>query len=187
MTGETKIDTRATAIKTRHVFLTGRPGSGKTTVVKRAVEGRPDVGGFYTGEIREAGKRTGFSITTLDGETGLLASDKINSPVRVGRYRVNLADIEGLACRSIESAIRDVAVRVVLIDEVASMEMASDRFKETVVVALESGKRVLGTIQDRRDPFIDRIRSRPDVSILRVDASSRGQLPEILVSWLETG
>ncbi|MFZ1060598.1 MAG: nucleoside-triphosphatase, partial [Candidatus Rokuibacteriota bacterium] len=46
-----------------HVLLiTGNPGSGKTTVIRRvaaALSGRR-LGGFYTEEIRVGGERRGF-------------------------------------------------------------------------------------------------------------------------------
>jgi nucleoside-triphosphatase len=43
------------------LLLTGRPGTGKTTIIRKiADEWRGRVGGFYTGEIREQGQRLGF-------------------------------------------------------------------------------------------------------------------------------
>ncbi len=54
---------------TRKVLLTGRPGCGKTTLIKRVVnELAVPAGGFYTEEIRERGERVGFKIITLDGQ-----------------------------------------------------------------------------------------------------------------------
>jgi len=52
-------------------LLTGAPGSGKTAAIRRVLEAtRPDAGGFYTREIRVAGRRLGCEIVTLDGQTG---------------------------------------------------------------------------------------------------------------------
>lgn len=171
--------------RTRHLLLTGRPGSGKTTIIRRAVEGRRDAGGFYTSEVREAGRRTGFSINTLDGRAGVLASESANSNIRVGRYRVNVEDIEGVAVTAIAMAINDTAVRVIVIDEIASMEMSSPRFLSAVTAALEGPKRVLGTIQAKKHPFLDAIRSREDVTLIEVSASNREDLPGLLGRWLE--
>jgi len=59
---------------TRLVIL-GRPGVGKTTLVKRVAEHFPGLfRGFYTEEIREGRVRTGFWIVTLSGKRSVLAA-----------------------------------------------------------------------------------------------------------------
>jgi nucleoside-triphosphatase len=66
------------------VALTGRPGIGKTTAVKRLVyllKGKAE--GFWTEEIRKSGKRWGFKVVRSDGKEGLLASVEGDSPFRV--------------------------------------------------------------------------------------------------------
>ena len=50
-----------------NVLSTGRLGIGKTTLIKKVIDMTSlSKGGFYTEEIREAGQRVGFSLTTLD-------------------------------------------------------------------------------------------------------------------------
>jgi len=62
-----------------NVLLTGRPGIGKTTLIKRLIEATSlSKGGFYTGEVREKGQRVGFSLTTLDGKESVLALSLIH-------------------------------------------------------------------------------------------------------------
>ena len=61
-----------------HLLLTGVPGVGKTTVVKRvaaALAGQK-IAGFYTEEVRERGQRVGFRIVTLEGEQATLAHER---------------------------------------------------------------------------------------------------------------
>ena len=170
---------------TRHLLLTGKPGCGKTTVIRRVVDSRSDTGGFYTGEVREGGRRTGFSITTLDGRSGILAGIDIESSINLGRYGVNVTDIDSVASSSVEAAASGDAVSVVVIDEIASMEMASERFRRAVLMAIAGGKRVLGTIQARSHPFLDGIRSRPDVSVIDVTHGNREELPALIAEWLD--
>jgi len=46
-------------------LLTGKPGTGKTSLIKQAVAGmRGKAGGFYTEEIRSEGVRQGFRLVT---------------------------------------------------------------------------------------------------------------------------
>jgi nucleoside-triphosphatase len=170
---------------TAHLLLTGSPGCGKTTVITKSVAGRKDSGGFYTVEAREGGERKGFAINTLDGHKGVLASTEIESGIKVGKYGVNTRDIDRIAAASVEEAVRSDSIAVVVIDEIASMEMASARFRRAVITALESGKRVLGTIQARKHPFLEGVRSRPDVSLIEVTGSNRDALPGLVSEWLD--
>ncbi|MGA9120758.1 MAG: nucleoside-triphosphatase [Bacteroidota bacterium] len=75
----------------RRILLTGPPGCGKTTVVRKVADNlRNGASGFYTEEIRDAKKqRTGFRVVTLDGMRGELADKfSVHGP-RVGSYRVD--------------------------------------------------------------------------------------------------
>ena len=51
----------------KNVLLTGFPGCGKTTVVRRGIQRLRDLqlAGFYTQELREAGRRVGFEAVGL--------------------------------------------------------------------------------------------------------------------------
>nr|CAD7407839.1 unnamed protein product [Timema poppensis] len=52
-------------------------GIGKTTLIKTVskllIDKKVTIAGFYTEEIRNAGKRIGFDVVTLDGKRGILA------------------------------------------------------------------------------------------------------------------
>ncbi len=65
----------------RQVYLlTGRPGTGKTSLIKQAVAVVGGMaGGFYTEEIRSGGVRLGFRVLTLDGQSAILAHVDIRS------------------------------------------------------------------------------------------------------------
>ena len=60
----------------RALLLTGKPGTGKTALIKEALA-RTKVkgGGFYTEEIRTSGIRQGFKIVTLDGQEAIRCLD----------------------------------------------------------------------------------------------------------------
>ncbi|XP_040453649.1 cancer-related nucleoside-triphosphatase isoform X2 [Falco biarmicus] len=89
----------------KHVFLTGPPGVGKTTLIQKVTQALKSSGipidGFYTEEVREGGRRTGFDVVTLSGKRGPLSrvsSDSSTSrrEYRVGQYVVDLVSFEHL-------------------------------------------------------------------------------------------
>jgi|GEM_PF-3076637 len=89
----------------KNVLYTGPPGCGKSTIIEKIVVrlDRPGTG-FFTREMRESGRRVGFSMNILDGGHGVLAHTDIRSPIKVGRYGVNLLDIDRIAVPSMVPA-----------------------------------------------------------------------------------
>lgn len=157
-----------------NILLTGRPGIGKTTLIKRLIEASSlSKGGFYTEEVREEGQRVGFSLTTLDGKKSLLAHIKIRSSYRVGRYGVDIDTFEAIGVESITNAIS--GNELIIIDEVGRMELFSRKFREVVLQALKTN-RVVATIKKGRGYFIDEIKSRKDVKVIEVNLENRETL-----------
>jgi nucleoside-triphosphatase len=166
----------------KNLFLTGLPGIGKTTVIQKALEKLSiPVAGFYTREIRDGTARVGFAIVTLDGKEGILAHVRAKGTFRLGRYTVNIEDIERLAVPAMTPASPD---QLVVIDEVGKMECFSEAFREALLKALDSPNVVLGTVAARGTNFIETIKRRPDVTILEVNFRNRNDLHEKLVSIL---
>jgi len=172
----------------RAIFLTGRPGVGKTTALLKAVEllkaEGARVGGMVSREVREGGVRVGFEIIDLaTGRRGWLAHVRQREGPRLGKYRVNLRDLEEVGVGAILSAIEEADL--IVIDEVGPMELFSPKFVEAVRRALACGKPVLGTIHYRaRGPLLDEVRRSPFVRIITVDLSNRDELPERVAAEL---
>ena len=98
-------------------LLTGKPGTGKTTLIKKAIAGMDNrAGGFFTEEIREHGIRQGFRIVTLDGQDAVLAYINLKSPYRVGKYGVDRDNLEKIGVSAIERAVE--YCDLVVIDEI---------------------------------------------------------------------
>jgi nucleoside-triphosphatase len=169
---------------TKNILLTGPPRSGKSTLIEAVIEriGEP-VTGFFTREMREGGERVGFSMNTLKGREGILAHKGVRSRYRVGRYGVNVKDIEDTAVPAMISSMHE---EIVVIDEIGKMECLSPLFRETLIEVLESPNRVLGSIALRGDAFIEAIKLREDVTVVGVTSRDRSILVDQLIDTLKS-
>jgi nucleoside-triphosphatase len=159
----------------RKILLIGRPGCGKTTLIKRLINKLAlPAAGFYTEEIRERGERVGFKIVTLDGGERVLAHVDFKTPQRVGKYGLDLSALESIGVEALRTAVR--ARQVVVIDEIGPMELRSAIFRDVISETFDSRAPILATITARPFPFTDAIKKRPDVTLIEVRASNREQL-----------
>jgi nucleoside-triphosphatase len=157
------------------LLLTGRPGIGKTTIIKAVAARLPGrVGGFYTEEIRQGGQRKGFALVTLNGQRATLAHVEIRGPYRVSKYGVDVAGLEETGVGAIREASR--SCNYVVIDEIGKMELFSPAFREAVLEAIEGGKRVLGSILLASHPFANGLKKHPRVRLIPVTESNRASL-----------
>jgi nucleoside-triphosphatase len=163
----------------KNILLTGPPRCGKSTVIERLVRQikRP-VRGFFTREIREEGKRVGFAIISLDGQEGVPAHEDSPSSARVGKYGVNLDQLEKIAVPSI---IPTNPEHIVIVDEIGKMECLSPLFRETLLETLDSPNPVIGSITLKGTPFIAQVKERKDIILVTVLEKNRDSIPACLL------
>ena len=172
-------------LKKRVLLLTGSPGVGKTTVLLRVVESLKgkgySVGGMISREVRSDGVRVGFEVLDLgSGRRGWLAHVNQPSGPQVGKYRVNLEDLNSIGAEAIMEAVDKCDV--IAIDEVGPMELFSEKFKEAVKRAVQCGKVVVGVVHWKaRDRLIEEVKAREDTEIITVTHENRDKLHETIV------
>ncbi len=166
------------------LLLTGRPGVGKTTVIRQLAErlaGR-HLAGFYTEEIREGGVRRGFRLRTFDGRERLIAHVDFPGRHRVGRYGVDVPALDDVAGSALAP---DAAVAAYLVDEIGRMECLSPRFVAAVRALLAGGRPLVATVALRGGGLIDEVRRRPDALLREVTRENRDRLPGWIEDWLD--
>ena len=169
----------------RILLLTGSPGVGKTTVLVRVVEGLKSkgysVGGMFSREVRLDGSRVGFEIRNLaNNQYGWLAQVDQKEGPQVGKYRVNLLDLDGVGATAIAEAVN--ACEAIAVDEIGPMELFSNRFKEAVTMAFQSKKPVIATVHWRERGFLNSLLGKIDaVEWFEVSMDNRELLHELIL------
>ncbi len=158
----------------KNILITGPPRSGKSTLIEKLLTriSRP-VTGFFTREIREKGRRVGFSVITLDGKERILAHENTKSPFQVGKYGVRVQNLDEIA---VPAMIPSIPGQIVIIDEIGKMECLSPLFRKTLIETLDSRNPVIGSVALRGGPFIEKIKEREDVDLIRMSEKNRDSL-----------
>jgi nucleoside-triphosphatase len=164
----------------RNILITGPPGIGKTTLIKKIERELADLRpvGFHTEEIRENSIRKGFELISLSGQRGLLSHVDIRSPYRVSKYGV---DVKGFEDFLDSILFFDQGTEIVIIDEIGKMECFSKKFEWTVRELLDSEKILISTIALKGGSFIAEAKKRDDITLFEMSTANRDSiLSEIL-------
>ncbi len=168
----------------RVVLLTGKPGIGKTTAIRKIAGelGDRPLGGFYTEEVRESGRRKGFCIATFAGSSRVFAHVDYPKRCQVGKYGVDVGILEALAIPSLKL---EVEKTIYLVDEIGKMECLSGKFVAAIDEVLASNKLVVATIARRGGGFIAEVKERPGYVLREVTKVNRDELPMRIAHWLK--
>lgn len=171
-----------------NLLVSGPPRSGKTTVIER-VRDRLETqgyraGGIYCPEIRSGGERVGFEIVdVMTGDGRVLAHVDRDEGPQVGSYRVDVDNVDEICSVAFPRAFEEADLLV--IDEIAPMEVQSDTFVRGVRRALDSESPLIAAIHDRSTAgFIGEVKGREDTTVFEVSEETRDELPETLSNRL---
>ncbi|MHA1271620.1 MAG: NTPase [Candidatus Helarchaeota archaeon] len=177
----------------KNIIITGKPGCGKSTLITKLKNilqniGKK-VGGISTPEIRENRIRKGFSIIDIfNNKKGILSHITFQTGPRVGKYRVNLSDLDNIGVNAILFAIDNCDV--ILLDEIGKMELFSKKFRNSVLKAFDSNNLVIATMGIRiTHSFIDGINKRADIKKIFLTKENREQvfntIKDLVIGYFE--
>jgi nucleoside-triphosphatase len=159
----------------KNLLITGLPGVGKTTLIRRLHEALKNFHpvGFYTAEIREGGMRKGFELVNFEGKRGVLSHVNIKSRYRIGRYKVDVSGFEDFLDGI---SFFDPSSHMVMVDEIGKMECLSTQFDRMMKEVLDSEKWVIATVALRGSGLITKVKQRQDVKLYQITPSNRDDL-----------
>jgi nucleoside-triphosphatase len=172
--------------KCARILLTGLPGCGKTTAIKKIVANlnRAKLAGFYTQEIRTKNTRKGFGWNRLDGANGVLAHADVRSRFKVGKYGVDVDGFEKAVVPVLDVERTDVDLFV--IDEIGKMECFSEKFVAAVRRLLASDKSVLATVAKKGAGLIREVKDYPDARRFNVTRENQDKITTEILQILSS-
>lgn len=172
----------------RHLFLTGEPQCGKSTLIRRVIARHPEwrVGGFLTCSIVEEGYRRVHMVPAARPDAPCTQHNLVGEGDwrQVGKRYPEVFDTLGVQLLE-EGAGADL----LLMDELGTMESEALAFQHAVFRALDCDTPVLGVLKHKSNPFLDALRQRCGLRVLEVGPHSRDALVDevdaALIKWID--
>lgn len=160
------------------IFLTGKAGVGKTTIIEEVLKRTSlSYGGFQTKTYLKEEKLVGFKIVDFTTK-----KEEIIALVIKGGIIINPQGFERLGVEAIKQALE--RKRLIVMDELGFMELAAPNFQNKVWEALRSDKPVLGVVKMHKNDFLDKIRDGNHVQIICVTENNRERIKDQLQRML---
>lgn len=158
---------------------------GKTMLLRDVTLSRKEkIGGFYTEHILSGRIRKGFMMRTFDGQERMLAAKGLKSNHKLGNYGVDLNALENVGVPALKLAL--MSKDLIVVDEIGSMEVMSERFRTALLECLTSTKPVLATIRAAAQPFTDQVKKFADTETIVLTKSNYAAIKQQVRKWIET-
>lgn len=166
----------------KNILLTGKPKSGKSTLLKKLIANIPNKVGFVTNEILGENGRVGFEIETYTGHKTSLAHVDFETSQKVSKYFVNTQNLESVLPQVSDFKNSDF----LYLDEVGQMQLFSEKFKKLVLKYLDSQNTCLATLSYVfEDDFTKKLKKRDDVILVEISVEDRKEKEEFLLLLLK--
>lgn len=176
--------------RARVLLVSGRPGIGKTTALRRVAARLEDlaVAGFYTEEERDgSGDRVGFRARSFgdddpegEGEATVIASVDMDGPPRVGKYGVDVEAVDRMSERHLAPGDADV----VIVDEIGAMECGSETFVARTRELLEGRTTVVASVPRTGEGFVREVKDSDRTEVWEIDRENRDRMPGRIAAWV---
>ncbi len=189
----------------RHLFLQGNIGIGKSSIIRENILPHLDrIGGYFVQRVFIAGRHVAFKlkpvrtakdyelnihIDSLDGEEGLFLYNRKDN-----KWQADLQVFEKYGLNYLKQGI-EAPKKILLMDELGGVELKCPVFMETVLEALDGTTPVLGVLKSPRnldklkrgmdagkvsnlegEHYLQIIRKHPQVELFTINAGNYDQV-----------
>lgn len=159
------------------LLITGRPKSGKSTILSELVAGVSSRRGFITKELVKDHHRIGFVVEDMNGLSAVLAQTQNPTSLQVGRFYIH-PEILAQFTRNLS---HPKTGELLYLDEVGQMQLYSNQFRLLVEAYLDAQNDFLATITSvYSDEFTTRIFSRDNVILFQLTETNRNEVKKSL-------
>ena len=159
----------------KHLFLTGPKQIGKSTILRRLLQGRDvKIGGFRTVRIP---LEDGASIHMVAPSENEYTDENRIFSRRKGILYIDPSDFDRIGCGLLASA---GDCDLILMDELGPNEANSEKFRKAVWNVLDGEVSVYGVLQVADSDFLDAVAARPDVQVITISLENRDSMPRQL-------
>ena len=159
----------------KNVFITGIPGVGKTTLLKKLAHDLSMlvIKGFYKEKIVEEDSIRGYRVISFDFHDQILAHLFIEGPNKMDGFGINVEGFE----KFILPQFQNIAmVDLFIFDEIGKMECMSDSFCSGFEQILDAAVPVLATYSHHSAFKFKELKKRKDTTFLQMTSKNRDDI-----------
>ncbi|WP_461811057.1 nucleoside-triphosphatase [Faecalimonas sp.] len=159
-----------------HIFLTGEKNVGKSTIIEKVVkENNLHLVGFKTLPYYEEGRFTGYIMKEVGMVQNFSMQNRISTVLENDKVFPIIETFENIGVTIISKSMKKS--KWILMDELGRFETKAPNFRRAVMECLDGACCVIGVIQDVETDFLDEIRNRKDIVLIKVTEENRNELP----------
>lgn len=163
-----------------NLFLTGKKGVGKSTLLKKALKKLDvSIGGYITEKRFDGYYRKHIAKSLYNEDEYIIVKSDTRDNSREGFVEAFEDGVVSILNKSLKH--RDLIV----LDELGSAENNIKPFKAKVFEILDREKIVFGVLKDEECEFLNTIRNRDDVIVIRITEGNREHILDEIVEILK--
>ena len=158
----------------KNILITGKIQCGKSTLINKILNKLTiPYSGYKTLPYYKDGKKSGYYIKSINLKNEMKEKISINISNELStkcEVFVNGFDITGVDI--LKSSMEDKNSKIILLDEIGTLEKCSSKFMQEIDNCLNSEKMVIGVLKKKSDEFLNRISKRKDTFIVDIENST---------------